>query len=99
MDVLRRLRAVVVDTGCKNIVNVDREDVLDGGFRAFNRKTFKPERLLSVRFSGEDGVDNGGLMREFLQLSIKALSKLSIFTGGGADRGCNLSLDYKGNQF
>jgi len=75
---------------------VDRQDVLDGEFRAFKRKAFKPERQLNVRFSGEDGVNNGGLTREFLQLAMKALSQLSIFTGGRADRGYNLSLDYKG---
>lgn len=96
VTLLTKLRTAVDTNGCKNIVNVDRGDVLDGGIRAFRRKTFKPEKLLSVRFSGEDGVDNGGLRREFMQLAVTAVSNLSIFSSTEMNRGKNLALDYKG---
>lgn len=94
-DILVRLASVIDGDGLKNIVNVAREDVLDGGFRGFKRKSFNACHLLSVRFSGEDGIDTGGLTREFLRLSLSAIQKLSIFCGPVNSR--NLSLDYKGN--
>ena len=44
---------VRVDESCKNIVNVTCFDVLEGGFRAFMRNTFRSGRKLSVCFAGE----------------------------------------------
>ena len=62
--------------GTPNLVNVVRDNVLDGGFRAFKRKNFKPEARLSVCFIGEDGIDDGGLQREFATLALKEIQAL-----------------------
>ena len=80
--------------GLKNVVNVAREDVLDGGYRAFCRTSFNARRKLSVRFSGEDGVDSGGPTREFLRLAMYALKESSLFVGPAKAK--TVSLDYKG---
>jgi len=94
VDILLDLQRQVDVNGKMNIVNVDRSDVLDGAMRAFKRKSFCPCNLLSVRFAGEDGIDNGGLTREFLRLAVKAVKNLSIFTGEDSCK--NLTLDYRG---
>jgi len=70
-EILTRLHRGVDKNGLKNIVNVDRNDVLDGGFRAFKRPTFNTRMLLNVKFSGEYGVDADGLSREFMRLFLK----------------------------
>ena len=77
----------------KNIVNVDRDDVLDGGYRAFSRKTFQRKALLSVRFSAEDGIDTSGLTREFLRLCLHDMHDSCLFEGKENKR--FLALDYK----
>jgi len=77
VDVLHHLESNIDSDGDKNIVNVMREDVLDGGFRGFMRKTFNPRHKLSVRFSGEAAIDDGGPSREFLRLALSQIeSKL-----------------------
>ena len=63
------------------MVNVNREDVLDGARRGFSRSSFRDERRLTVRFSGEAGVDDGGPTREFMRLALKALRDSPIFEG------------------
>jgi len=93
-ELLVNLASVVDLCGMKNIVNVNRDDMLDGAFRAFARKSFDPSKLLNVRFTGEDGIDNGGLTREFLRLAVTAIGSSSIFTGSGYSK--NIQLDYKG---
>ena len=76
----------------KNVVNVDRDDILEGGIRAFQRNSFKPNLALSVRFAAEDGIDSGGLMREFMRLAMKAIQQYRIFEGDENKR--LLALDY-----
>ncbi len=80
-DRLEDASASFVPEGGKNIVNCDREDVLDGGLRAFARPTFDHTCELTVRFVGEDGIDSGGLTREFLRLAIRQLQQSSLFEG------------------
>ena len=63
----------------KYIINVDRNDVLDGGFRAFKRPTFHPRMLLNVKFSGEDKIDGCCLSKKFMRLSLKQIQNLPIF--------------------
>ena len=58
-----------------------REDILDGARRGFARSTFHNERRLTVRFSGEAGMDDGGPTREFMRLALKALRDSPIFEG------------------
>lgn len=93
-DVLAGLSRNINVDGKKNIVNVDRADVLDGGMRAFSRATFNPKHLLSVRFAAEDGIDTGGLTREFLRLAVSALKNSHLFTGPPNAR--HIAMDYKG---
>jgi len=73
---------------------VDRYDVLEGGLRAFKRSTFNPKALLSVKFSAEDGVDNGGPTKEFLTLALKEIQQMSIFEGEQNNK--LLAMDYNG---
>ena len=79
-NVLGRLYAKV-DNSKANIINVDRHNVLDGALRAFRRATFRPWRRPSVKFSGEDAIDEGGPRREFFRLLVTALNKLPVFEG------------------
>lgn len=94
-DLLNQLSACVDTDGRGNIVNVTRGNVLDGGFRAFSRNNFDPKCKLNVRFAGEDGIDNGGLTREFLRLAVSAIKNSSLFCGPEDCR--NLNLDYVGS--
>ena len=93
VDVLRCLESNIDSDGAKNIVNVIREDVLDGGFRGFMRKTFNPCHKLSVRFSGEAAIDDGGPTREFLRLALYQI-EMKLFYG--ESNGKFLTLDADG---
>lgn len=93
VDVLHCLDSNIDCDGDKNIVNVTREDVLDGGFRGFMRKTFNPCHKLSVRFSGEAAIDDGGPTREFLRLALSQIES-KLFYGEG--NGKFLTLDANG---
>ena len=94
-EILKRLYDTVDDDLTKIIVNVDRDDVLDGGFRAFKRKQFNIRTPLHVRFSFETGIDNGGLTREFLRLALKSMATCNkLFYGN--DLSNFISMDYKG---
>ena len=79
--ILRRLGGQVDPEGRRNVVNVTREDILDGARRGFRRATFRDTSRLSVRFSGEAGVDDGGPTREFVRLVLKGLRDSHIFEG------------------
>jgi len=96
-DLITKLAAAVNVSGLKNVINVNREDILDGAFCGFRRPTFDSKKLLNVRFCGEDGIDNGGVTREFLRLAVSAVKTSSIFTG--PDEARNTVLDYKGTYF
>ena len=65
-SVLHRLRSQVDVDGRRNVVNVTREEVLDGARRGFRRATFNNKCTLSVKFSGEAGIDDGGPTRGFI---------------------------------
>lgn len=80
-ETLTRLSSVIQVDGSRNIINVNRDEILDGGFRGFARKCFDFRRQLSVRFVDEDGIDTGGPTREFLRLAVNAISTLPIFSG------------------
>ncbi|KAL3882056.1 hypothetical protein ACJMK2_028431 [Sinanodonta woodiana] len=92
VEILSKLESRVI-TSRKNVVNVHRDNVLDGGFRAFGRKSFDIWHELDVKFSGEDGIDSGGPQREFMRLALKAIKELPIFSG--PDHAKMLVLDYK----
>lgn len=63
------------------MVNVDRNNILDGARRGFTRKKFRAECKLSIKFSGEYGIDEGGPSREFMRLALKAIHESPIFEG------------------
>lgn len=95
-EILLRLSSHVDNSLRKNLINVDRDDVLDGGFRGLHRSHFESRALLNVRFAGEPGIDTGGLTREFMRLAMNAIKSLPIFHG--ADNAKHIALDYKGNK-
>ena len=79
-----------------NIVNVTRDNVMDGGFRAFRRKHFDPNDRLHVKFAGEQGIDEGGPSREFLELMFVAIRKRYFY---GEDQNMHLRLDATGGYY
>jgi hypothetical protein len=95
-DIIHDLSSQVDPDGKKNIVNVDRNYVWESAIRTFSRKTFVDKHMLTVRFSGEDGVDSGGLTREYLRLVFKEIRALSLFTG--KENSKLLRFDYKGTN-
>ena len=67
--------------------------MLEGGFRAFTRKSFDAAAPLNVVFVGETGIDDGGLTVEFLRLFLGGLTSLArLFSG---DKEKMLALDEK----
>ena len=67
----------MVSCQCGLIYN--RQAVYKSTLRAFQIDSFS-YKLLSVHFSGEYGVDQGGPGREYLRLLIGEISKTSLFT-------------------
>jgi len=94
MEILENLSIQLEMNDRKNIINVDRDNILQCAFRAVQRSYFNPCRGLNVRFSGEDGMDSGGLSREFLRLTMYALQRSVIFCGHVNKR--FIRIDYKG---
>ena len=78
-SVLHRLRAPHDMDGRRNVVSVTRHDVLDGARRGFRRTMFNNKCALSVKFSEEAGIDDGGPTREFMRLMLKALRDSRLF--------------------
>ena len=67
--------------GRQNVVNLTLDDVLDGARRGFKRTTFQDKCALSVKFSGEAGLDDGGPTRRFMRFNTKALRDSHHFGG------------------
>ena len=80
-SVLHRLRSQVDVDRRRNVINVNREEVLDGARRGFRRATFNNKCTLSVKFSGKARIDDGGPTREFMRLVLKVLRDSHIFEG------------------
>lgn len=93
VDIIRQLSLQISPHERKNIVNVDRGNILEGAWTAVMRPYFNPLRGVNVRFSGEDGIDSGGLTREFFRLSLGALQTSVLFCGHVNKR--FLNMDYK----
>ena len=94
--ILLRMRKNIHANERANIVNVDRSDVLEGTFRAFQRSSFDHHRVLNVRFSGEQGIDEGGPTRELMRLAIRAIKDTSVFEGPDNEK--RLALDSNGKS-
>lgn len=90
---------VCIEETPSNMINVCRENIMDGAMRAFARRSFNPEAKLSVVFmddfmQAEGSVDEGGPTREFFRLLMMALKDGTLFTGPQNSK--NLSLDSHG---
>ena len=96
-EILFRLQSLTDEMAAKNIVNVNRADILDSLMRMFAKDRFRPEARLDVKFAGECAYDAGGPMREAMRLAIRAIPHLPIFEGPEAAR--QLVIDYKGLSF
>ena len=59
-EILTLLRSKIAKEISNVTLNVDRQNVLDGGFRALNRKRFDMNKKLFVKFGGEIGIDDEG---------------------------------------
>ena len=67
-------------------LNVRRDCVFEDSFHQLRHRTTEEMRgRLNVQFQGEDGVDAGGLTREWYQVMARAIFKeeLALFTSGG----------------
>lgn len=92
-EILQNLATVLERDERANIINVDRDQILDCALRALRRR-FNPRRPLNVRFTGEDGLDSGGLSREFMRLTLKEMQSCIIFHGAVNSK--FIKLDYSG---
>ena len=63
----------------KQIIYVDRINVLDGAVGGFQRVSFKDNAGMSVRSSGKHGIDEGGPNREFMRLALQKIRDSAIF--------------------
>ena len=91
-----RLSTRVDPLAQKNVINVDRHNVLDSLMRLFAKEKFRPEALLDVKFSGEDAYDAGGPMRELMRLAMQDIRQMVLFEGPANER--QLTLDYDGKM-
>ncbi|KAJ7999929.1 hypothetical protein DPEC_G00199500 [Dallia pectoralis] len=76
--------------------NINRNNVLDGAFRAFGRKSYNPLNIISVKFSDEtvnleEGVDLGGPKRELLSVLMEEIEHSLMLAGPDGHK--NLALD------
>eukprot|EP01063_Lacrimia_lanifica_P038392 TRINITY_DN8175_c0_g1_i1.p1 TRINITY_DN8175_c0_g1~~TRINITY_DN8175_c0_g1_i1.p1 ORF type:complete len:811 (+),score=341.95 TRINITY_DN8175_c0_g1_i1:142-2574(+) len=55
------------------ILNIDRHDLLSTTMSALNRARDKIRRPLRVQFKNEEGIDEGGVKKEFFQMVIRQL--------------------------
>jgi len=94
VDILTNLTQLLDLSALKNRVNVVRDNVLDGGLRAFGRLSFNPATPLNVIFVGEKGQDTGGPSREFLRLAMSDVPAMHILEGPPTKR--RINLDYTG---
>lgn len=93
--------ASVIDRSSVSRFNINRNNILDGAFRGFRRKSFHPSKCITVKFADDDGtfeeaVDLGGPRREFFRLLLHALEQSPVFKGMEGQR--NLALDSKGES-
>ena len=85
-EILQNLSSVITDSEtCK--FNISRNHIWEGAKRALNRKSFKPQNKLSVKFTDDIGisegaVDLGGPAREFFTLVTERLVNSQLFVGG-----------------
>ena len=80
--------------GRRNVVNVTRDDVLDGARRGFRRTKFNDNCVLSVKFSGEARIDDGEPSREIL--ASPSFQPVYVYNEDLVGRYCVVKYDGKG---
>lgn len=92
-DIVKYLEGAVDDDLPPNVINVSRYNLLKQAHKSFKKESFQDTACLSIRFSGEDGIDNGGLSREFMSIAMQEIADQSIFYGENSK---DLILDFAG---
>ena len=82
--------------------NINRGNVWEGASRTLNKKNFKPNNSIVVRFADdcnvvEGAIDQGGPRREFLRLLLSAIHNGPLLTGESFKK--ILTMDAKGKHF
>ena len=77
--ILQRLRPSTLEDD-SNLLDTTREMGLQDMLHAVMQPHFQKENGLAVRFLGEQGIDGGALSDSLLNVCIKDLSSLPIFT-------------------
>ena len=83
-DILQQLASANIENEKISKFNICRSNICDGIFREMTRKSFSPNKKLSVKFTDDVGlsegaVDIGGPMREFFTLSHEAILSSKLF--------------------
>jgi len=77
---------VVESSGSANMINVDRNNVLECFVRAFARHTFDPFQRIDICFvdvdsNTEGAIDSGGPSREFFRILLQSVVTSNMFEG------------------
>lgn len=62
-------------------IHVRRSHVFSDALRQFSKESFRVNKMLNIRFVGEEAVDDGGPRREFFHLLMHEIFKSSFFAG------------------
>ncbi len=89
-DILEQLASANIDNENISKFNICRSNICDGVFRGMARKSFSPNKKLSVKFTDDLGLSEGavdmggrggGAMREFFTLSLDTILSSKLFCG------------------
>ena len=85
-DILQQLASANIESEKISKFNICRSNICDAIFRGMNRKSFSPNKKLSVKFTDDIGlsegaVDMGGPITEFFTLSLEAILSSKLFCG------------------
>lgn len=90
MDILKVINQKI-NKETINLFNINRNEAFTCCVRAMNRKSFKPENRISVLFTDEEAIDDGGPSREFWRLLLIHLKNSNLFSG--TEESKNVSLN------
>ncbi len=76
-----RVLLPVHDTDDLQRMNIRRSHLLEDSIRQFSKHSFDVRKKITVRFVGEQSVDDGGPQREYFHLLIQEIFKTSCFAG------------------
>ena len=70
-----------IDEEDVQLIHIRRPYLLSDALRQFTKSSFDVQKMLKVRFIGEEAVDAGGPRREFFHLVLKEAFRSSLFQG------------------